>query len=122
MRRTLIFMVLLGIFAISATAKEHSMQHAKVLNQQMNSEDNGAVIVPLNGMLVGVPISNWSNVITIESPDGRTISTLRQTDKHPLILNVGGEASFYLDGDKFCFPDSKGKKHTFVLMHMETRP
>lgn len=121
MRRTLIFMVLLGISAVSTFAKEHELRHAKVLNQQMNSEDNGAVVVPLNGMLVGVPMTSWSNVITIQSLDGHTTSTLRQTDKHPLIMNVGGETSFYLDGDKFCFLDSRGKKHTFVLMHMETR-
>lgn len=120
MKKTLICLLLFS--AIATQAKQFPMLHAKVLDQQMSTQDRGGVIVPLNGMLIGVPMSSWSNVITIQSRDGRAISTLRQTDKYPLILNVGGEVSFYVDGDKFCFADSHGKKHTFVLIHMETRP
>ena len=122
MRRTLIFMLLLAVFGPVAIAKEIKMLHCRVLDQQMETQDRGGVVVPLNGMLVGVPMSTWSNVITIQSLNGRSTSVLRQTDKHPLILNVGSETEFYVDNGIFCFLDSKGKKHTFVLMHMETRP
>jgi hypothetical protein len=122
MRRTLIFMVLGALlYAVPAHAKEFEMHHAKVLDQQLNYENRGTAVVPLNGMLVGVPINGFSNTVTIESMDGKTIFTLRQTDKKPLILTVGADASFYLDGNTFCFPDSKGKKHTFALIHMEQK-
>jgi hypothetical protein len=120
MKKTLICLLLFS--AIATQAKQFPMLHAKVLDQRMDTEDRGGVVVPLNGMLVGVPMSSWSNVITIQSLDGHTISTLRQTDKHALIFNVGGQTEFYVDDGKFYFLDSRGKKHTFVLMHMETRP
>lgn len=122
MRRTLIFILFLVAFGPVAIAKEIKMLHCKVLDQQMDTQDRGGVVVPLNGMLVGVPMSTWSNVITIQSLDGHTTSVLRQTDKHPLIMNVGGQTEFYVDNGIFCFLDGKGKKHTFVLTHMETRP
>lgn len=83
-------------------------------------------MIPIGGMLAGVPLRETTNTVVVETGSQRLTwienDRSARVGKHLLILPVNGTIQYYQDGAKFFVTDSAGKKHQFGLVHMESIP
>jgi hypothetical protein len=113
--KTAVWVLMLGL-GVPALAAPPEVHVGKVLSQTISSSDNGAAIVPLNGMLISAPLTKLSNIVVVEFPHHRM--TLSETGSHFIVLPVNGTAGFYKDG-KYLVTLQAGKRHKFVPVHVE---
>jgi hypothetical protein len=119
--KVLVFDLCLAGVAMPAFSKSQpAMQTAKVISQEIGSYSQGAAVLPVGGMLVGVPITRRSDMVVLETASYRfTLSELIGR-YGAVILPVNGTVEFYQDGKWFIVLDSSKKKHKFSLVHIET--
>ena len=103
-----------------AGEKQHTMERAKVISQELNSSQAGTYAAPIGTATVAVPIYRRSNIVTVET-DAYRLEWIEKGNK-PVILPVNGSIEFYRDGDWFIVLDSKRNKHKFGLVGMTAKP
>ena len=119
--KALVLCVCLLCSSATLLAKTQPEVHtAKVISQDVGSYNGGSAVVPVGGMLVGVPITRRSDMIVLETASHRLTLSELITRHGAVILPVNGTVQFYQDGNWFIVLDSAKKKHKFSLVHMET--
>jgi hypothetical protein len=116
MKRTVIFTCILALSSVAFAEKHHAYETAKVISQDFNTYNRGAVAMPIGTMIAAVPIVRRSNIVVIEN--GSVRYTWSEVGNKTLILPVGGTFSFYRDSNYFVVSDSRNKKHKFALTGM----
>lgn len=110
---------LLCLLGTPGFAKEQPEFHsAKVISQNISSEDRGYAVIPIGTSLAGVPISRRSDIVVVETSKARL--TLSEMGHKFIVLPVNGTIEIYQDGNQLIVLDSNKKKHKFALVHMET--
>ncbi len=121
MKRALLMLALLAFAPVLVNAKnKHPVQSARVVSQQITNYNNGAVVLPLYGGLVGAPIIRQSNIVIVDTDSARL--TWSEAGRSIIVLTEGEEVNFYQSRDYFIVLDSRGRKHRFALLHAETLP
>lgn len=122
MKALLLSLCLVLCGALPAYAKHHlvPLQTAKVISQNIGTYRNGAVAMPIGGMLAAIPIRRMSDVVVVETATTRM--TWVEAGRKFVVLPVNGTIRFYQDGKWFIVPDLSGKKHKFALVHLEAIP
>lgn len=111
---------LLLLCSISAFAKPNPpLETAKVISQDLETQDRGTAVMPLGRGVVGVPISRRSNIVLVETASERMTWGEDGNGKNVIILPVHGTIQFYRDGKWFIVMDSSNKKHKFGILHLE---
>jgi hypothetical protein len=105
--------------AVLLAKTQPEVQTAKVISQDVGSYNGGSAVVPVGGMLVGVPITRRSDMIVLETVSHRLTLSELITRHGAVILPVNGTVQFYQEGNWFIVLDSDKKKHKFSLVHME---
>ena len=111
-------MILLVPF-LAVAEKQHNWETAKVISQDVNTYNSGAVAMPIGTMIAAVPIRRRSNIVIVETDAQRL--TWSEAGKNTVILPVNGSVRFYRDGNWFIVLDSKNKKHKFGLIGMTVK-
>lgn len=117
MKRLLLFALVVCLPVVGLAKKQHELQTAKVISQDIETQDRGAVVMPLYGGLVGVPISQRTNVVVLETSHHRL--SMAEVGRRTIVLPVNGMVQFYQDGNWLIMVDSRGKKHKFTMLHEE---
>jgi hypothetical protein len=95
-------------------------QTAKVVSQEIGSYNGGAAVMPVGGVLVGVPITRRSDIVVWETGSHRLTLSEQMTGRGAVVMPVNETIQFYQDGKWFIVFDAQKKKHKFSLLHMET--
>jgi hypothetical protein len=98
--------------------KPHEWKTGKIISQNIASDNGGAAVVPIGGIIAAVPIRRVSNTVVIEA-NGYRMTLVEKQNQHYLVLAENGGAQFYQDGKWFVFQDIEKKEHKFSLVHME---
>lgn len=87
-----------------------------VLSQQIGSDRAGAYAGPVGGGVIAVPLYRMSNVVEIDA--ARYTYRLAESGRHPLVVPVNSQITFYHEGNWIVILDSKNKKHKFAIIGM----
>lgn len=119
-------LLILPCCPVRSYAKDkHPFQTAIVLSQ-----DIGVHQVD-RGLMTSTPLVRYSDVVKIETPSEimtwEEVSTYKfGTTTHevesPVPLPVHGSVQFYRDGNFCMVTDEGGKKHKFLIVHIEAKP
>ncbi|MHB1744269.1 MAG: hypothetical protein ACYCRE_05795 [Acidobacteriaceae bacterium] len=120
MKSTILALCLLCLSLPSSAHKLIAYQSAKVISQDLDTNNAGQAMVPLGNMLFDVPITRWSNVVVVQAGDMRL--TWLEVGRISLVLPVNHTIQFYRDGKWYIVLDVNRKKHKFTLVHAEARP
>lgn len=113
-------LALLFLCCLPAVAKPNPpMEGAKVISQDLETENRGTAVMPIGTGVIGVPIYRRSNIVVVETEHERITWLESGNGKNVIILPVNGVIEFYRDGSLFVVTDLKGKKHKFGLVHLE---
>ncbi len=118
MKRTVLAAFLICTCTLAYSKTKPRFETAKVLSQNISSYNAGVAVVPVGGMLAGVPINRRSNTVVVQVGSQRI--TWSEVGTKTIVLPVNGEVPFYRDGNWFIVIDSKNKKHKFMAVHIET--
>ena len=120
MKRAVLSICLLCL-GLPSFAKDPQATHpAKVISQDIGSEDHGLAVMPIGTMIAGVPITRTHNIVVIETPKYRL--TLSEIGRKFVILPVNETIQVSQEGDQILVLDSKKKKHKFAVVHAEKLP
>ena len=115
--KRLIAVLILTCFAVPAFCeKPRKMEKAKVVWQNIFTQQNGSALVPVAGMAIEVPLRQRTNFVMIKTEVYQY--ALQEVTDHFIILPVLGMIEFYRDGKYFVILDEQGKKHKFVVTHI----
>jgi hypothetical protein len=124
MKATLLLFGCLLLPVYSYAKDKHPLETAKVLSQNIGTDQVD------HGLMTNTPLVRYSDMVTIETPSEimtwEEVSTYKfGTTTHdvqtPAPLPVNGTVQFYRDGN-FCFlKDEGGKKHKFLIVHIEAK-
>lgn len=93
--------------------KPHAGETAKVISQNLGSEQAGAYAAPIGGGAVAVPLYRRWNVVVVETEQYRY--EWHEQGRSAIILTLNDDVRFYRDGNWFIVLDSNNKKHKFAL-------
>jgi hypothetical protein len=111
MRLTIIVVVF--VITLCAAEKPRAWETARVISQDLNTQQAGTYSGPLGNGTVAVPVYRRSNHVIVETDNYRF--GWDEIGRTPLILPVNEQIRFYRDGKFFVVLDSENKKHKFVL-------
>lgn len=93
--------------------KNINWESAKVISQDLNSEQAGTYAAPMGNGRVAVPLYRRSNIVVVETEQYRL--QWAEIGRNAIILPVNDTIQFYRDGNWFIVLDAKHKKHKFTL-------
>lgn len=118
-------LLILACCPVYSHAKDkHPLQTASVLSQQVNPDQVDS------GLMTNTPLVRYSSLVEIETAQERMtwseVSTYKfgttSTDvRFPIPLPVNGTIQFYRDGNFCIVRDEGGKKHKFLIVHLEAK-
>ena len=107
------------LFLFFMAKKPGVWETGKVISQNQGSERSGAIAAPISNTVVAVPIDRNCNAVVIETE--KYIYQWSEVGNRRIILPVNGTTAFYRDGSYFIVLDNQGKKHKFVVTHIEAK-
>ena len=113
-------MILASALPLAAKKPQPVMHTAKVVSQDISTQNGGAAAMPLGTMIVAVPISVVTNSVAVET-EHAFMTWVEKRTKHPLVLPINGTVEFYQDGNWVVVLDSNHKKHRFAVTHIEQK-
>jgi hypothetical protein len=112
------YLLLIALAASPLCAEQKPTKPAKVIYQDIGSENRGTAVLPLAGGIAGVPITRSTNIVMIETKTYR-VTMVEDARKNFIVLPVNGTVQFYEEKERIIILDSKNKKHKFVVTHAE---
>lgn len=120
MYRAILFVCLLCL-SLPSFAKEAPETHpAKIISQDIGSEDHGIAVMPVGSILAGIPIARTHDIVVIETTKYRL--TLSEIGRKFIVLPVNDTIQISQEGNQIVVLDSKKKKHKFAVIHAEKLP
>lgn len=118
--------LLLLLFCLPALGKDHPMQTAKVVSQNVGPWTGGSISTgganvvgsSVIGNGISLPVLRAANMVVLETKDTR-YNLVEITGRHYLLLTVNGTVDFYIDGNRAILEGGDHKKHKFFITRME---
>lgn len=110
----------LATMLTAADKKAPACTEAKVLSQEISSQDRGAIAAPLGNTTVALPIATHTNRVVIQT--AKSVLEMVEAGDRFIVLPVDDTAEFCEDKDYLVVLDSKKKKHKFVIVGMRSLP
>ena len=86
---------------------DRTLQHGKVMSQDLSSQDGGVMAIPMGTGVMTVPITRRSNIVVIDTATQR-LTWLEHGNK-AIVLPVNGTIEFYQEGGWYVVLDSRQK-------------
>lgn len=120
MKRAVLSICLLCL-CLPAFAKDvPATKPAKVISQNIGSEDHGIAVMPVGSVLAGIPITRTHDIVVIETARYRL--TMSEIGRKFIILPVNETIEVSQEGNQIIVLDAKKKKHKFEVVHAEKLP
>jgi hypothetical protein len=108
--------LMLVVFVLPVMAQ--TSHPCKVIAQDLSSEHSGLATIAVDTNIYRVPLGSFSNIVVVET-EGKLLILSESGKQNPLLFTVGQEAQFTFDHSWLMFPDMRGKKHKFAVVHEE---
>jgi hypothetical protein len=114
-------LLLVVLFATTVTAKDREWKEAKVAAIESSTSNGGVAVIPIGGMIAGVPITRTTVFYRIETDDMIYILAL-VNKKRPLDVTLHGKTKIAIDGHDAHILDDGGKDVKLPIAQKIARP
>lgn len=114
-------LILVIFCATAVTAKPREWKDANVAAIESNTSNGGVAVIPIGGILAGVPITRTTIFYRIETED--MVYILAYVDKkRPLDITLHGKTKIAIDGHDAHILDDGGKDVKLPIAQKIARP